>query len=121
MIGLMDEVLAEGFHYINKTMAPDGRGSSIEKWVRGGPFRAVVELSNALEEAVAEAQGVKGIYDVSTDDDVRLEWHQVFERDRDGQIFRITSKDENVTPEISAIGMRKTRAEDWQLPSMLEE
>ena len=47
--------------YMNETTLPDGRGGGINTWVPGAAFKAGFELQNSLNEAVAQAQGVKGI------------------------------------------------------------
>lgn len=119
MFGMLD-YMAEGFHYVNFSMVPDGRGGSREAWTLGGPFTAVLSLSNSLEQETAQAQGVKGVYSVQCDRTTRLSYHQVFQRDKDGKIFRITSKDEDETPGFSPLNLRRARAEDYDLPGELE-
>ena len=119
MFGMLD-YMAEGFHYVNRAMVPDGYGGSREAWTLGGPFTAVQTLSNSLEQETAEAQGVKGIYTMQCDRTTRLLYHQVFQRDKDKKIFRITSKDEDETPGFSPLNLRHARAEEYELPGELE-
>lgn len=102
--------------YINVAIVPDERGSNITTYTDGGKFQAAFELQNSLNEAVAMAQGVKGIYRVTTARDVRLEFHQIFRRLSDGKTFRVDSKDDSHTPETASLNMRVVRAEEWEVP-----
>lgn len=97
---------------------PDGRGgtSTVHTWEEGSGFIAGFELQNSLNEAVAQAQGVKGIYRVTTPRDVRLEYHRVFKRLSDGRLFRVESKDESSTPTSAGLDMRVVRADEWEMP-----
>lgn len=102
--------------FINAAIMDDGRGSNVTTYTQGGTFYAVFELQNSLNEAVAMAQGVKGVYRVTTERDVRLEFHQIFKRLSDNKTFRVDSKDDSHTPETAAINMRVVRAEEWEVP-----
>lgn len=102
--------------YMNEAIVDDGRGSQITTWTQGATFDAAFELTNSLNEAVAQAQGVKGIYRVTVSRDIRLEYHKAFMRLSDGKIFRVESKDDANTPETATINMRVVRADEWELP-----
>ena len=102
--------------YMNEAIVSDGRGSTITTWTQGAEFKAAFELQNSLNEAVAMAQGVKGIYRVTVPRSVRLEFHKVFKRLSDNKVFRVESKDDANTPETATIDMRVVRADEWELP-----
>ena len=102
--------------FINAAIVDDGRGSNITTYTEGGKFYAAFELQNSLNEAVAMAQGVKGVYRVTTERDVRLEFHQIFKRLSDNKTFRVDSKDDSHTPETANLNMRVVRAEEWEVP-----
>lgn len=102
--------------FINAAIVDDGRGSNVTTYTQGGTFYAAFELQNSLNEAVAMAQGVKGIYRVTTERDVRLEFHQIFKRLSDSKTFRVDSKDDSHTPETANLNMRVVRAEEWEVP-----
>lgn len=102
--------------YINTAIVPDGRASNITTYTEGSPFLAAFELQNSLDEQVAMAQGVKGIYRVTTERDVRLEFHQIFKRLEDGKFFRVESKDDSNTPQSATLDMRVVRADEWEMP-----
>lgn len=114
-MSLLQEALKECV-YINTAIVPDGRGSSITTYTEGSPFFAAFELQNSLNEAVAMAQGVKGIYRVTVSRDVRLEFHQIFKRLEDNKLFRVESKDDSNTPKSTALDMRVVRADEWEMP-----
>ena len=102
--------------FINAAIVDDGRGSNVTTYTQCGTFYAAFELQNSLNEAVAMAQGVKGIFRVTTERDVRLEFHQIFKRLSDNKTFRVDSKDDSHTPETANLNMRVVRAEEWEVP-----
>lgn len=102
--------------YVNAAIVSDRRGSTITTYTDGAEFMAAFELQNSLNEAVAMAQGVKGIFRVTVARSVRLEFHQIFRRLSDGKVFRVESKDDANTPETATINMRVVRADEWEVP-----
>lgn len=93
---------------------PDGRGGSYKTWEESTPFEAIVELQNSLEEETALAAGVTGVYDVTVEKENKLlVYHSVFKDIESGATYRITSKDENISPTISNLNLRKIRAQDY--------
>lgn len=102
--------------YMNKAIIPDGRGSQITTWTQGAEFDAAFELTNSLNEAVALAQGVKGIFRVTVLRGTRLDFHDVFKRLSDGKTFRVESKDDANTPPTASLNMRVVRADEWSIP-----
>lgn len=115
---LIQQFDAYGEHVIlNGSIENDGEGGFITVWSEGAHFNAAVMPDNSPEMKIAQAQGVKGIYTVTTDKPIRLPWHTVFRRVSDGQVFRITSKDETAAPRTSTIQTRIATAEEWELPA----
>lgn len=102
--------------FIDRISVSDGRGGIRYTYIEGAPFDAAIYLSNSLENATAEKQGVTGLYQVTVHKNVRFEYHNIFKRLKDGKTFRITSKDESSTPASSALDMRVVRAEEYTLP-----
>ena len=69
---------------------------------------ACSELSAAL------AEGVTGVYTVTTAKNVNLQFHDVFKRLSDGKVFRVkTDGDDKKTPKSAGLNMRQVRAEEW--------
>lgn len=107
---------------IDKTTVSDGRGGIETRWVDGAGFMAAVEKDSSIEMRVAEAQGVKSVYMVTTTNGVVLGYHDVFRREEDGKIFRITGDGVDTAPPDSASEIMKqisgiATAEEWDLPS----
>lgn len=103
--------------FMEKTRVPDGAGGFITTWAEGAKFSAAVVLDTSIEARIAEKQGVTGVYTITTEKNVVLEYHDVLKRLYDGKIFRVTSDgNDKATPEGSLIGMRQVTAEEWSLP-----
>lgn len=102
---------------LDKTTQNDGEGGVITVWTEGAHFFAAVMLDNSIEMRTAQAQGVQGNYTVTTEKNVRLPWHTVFRRIADGQVFRVTSKDEQAVPSGASFQTRIITAEEWELPT----
>lgn len=101
---------------IDKRTVSDGRGGTITEWAEGAAFQAAIVRDTAVEVRVAEAQGTKAIYIVTTAKIVNLQYHDVFRREEDGKIFRVTSDgDDNKTPASAGLNMRNVSAEEWTL------
>ena len=101
---------------LNRNIVSDGRGGTMVTWTPGATFNAAVILDDSPEMRVAQAQGVVGNYTVTFEKQMRLPWHTVFRREKDGQIFRVTSRDDAAPPSRSTIKTRITTAEEWVLP-----
>lgn len=101
--------------FIDKKHTDDGEGGYDVEWIEGARFGAAIVLDRSIRAQVAQSQGVTGVYTVTVSRDVRLGFHEVFKRLSDGKIFRVTSKDDDETPQSSAINARTFNAEEWQL------
>ena len=101
---------------LDKRTSPDGYGGTTTQWVDGAPIKAAVVLDNSIQAKVAEASGVTGLYTVTTSKVLNLQYHDVFRRERDGKIFRVTSDgDDEKTPNTGTLDMRQVSAEEWKL------
>jgi hypothetical protein len=59
---------------------------------------------------------VTSLYTVTTSRAIVLEYHDVFRRESDGKIFRVTSDgDDLYTPKSAGLDMRQVTAEEWVL------
>lgn len=101
---------------MEKRRVPDGRGGYIVEWEEGAPFDAAITYDTSVQGKIAAAQGVKDLITVTTSRALTLDYHDVFKRLEDGQIFRVTSRGENNrTPPSAGLDMRQVSAEEWQL------
>lgn len=103
---------------MDKHTTADGYGGYITTWTEGADFTAACVLNTSMEARVAEAQGVKALYTITTGRALNLQYHDVFKRVRDGKIFRVTSDgDDKYTPKSATLDMRQVSAEEWSIPN----
>ena len=103
---------------INKLIVDDGYGGYTTEWTDGAKFKGAIVLNNSMEARVAEQQGVTALYTVTTSKALNLQYHDVFRRESDSKIFRVTSDgDDKHTPASAALDMRQVSAEEWKLPN----
>lgn len=99
---------------MEKTRVPDGEGGWTTAWADGAPFEAAIVLDSSINARVAEAEGVTGVYTVTTDRNVELDFHDAFRRDSDGQVFRVTKVNDS-TPDVASFQFNQYQAEEWAL------
>lgn len=103
-------------HFIDKTTAPDGYGGVETVWKEGADFKAAIVLDSSMQARIAAQQGVTGLYTITTAKTINLQFHDVFRRDEDKKVFRVTSDgDDNHTPKSAGLNMRQVSAEEWVL------
>lgn len=114
-MSLLSEAM-ENCIIIDKQTAPDGYGGVITTWVDGAPFNAAIVLNNSMEARIGQQQGVTALYTITTEKTINLQYHDVFRREKDGKIFRVTSDgDDDHTPTSANLNMRQVSAEEWKL------
>lgn len=102
---------------LDKRRVSDGEGGFVTSWVEGAKFMAAITLNTSIEAQAAEKQGVTGIYKVMTDKSAMLDYHDVFRRQYDGKIFRVTSDGGGkVTPARATFQSSVATAEEYTLP-----
>lgn len=100
---------------MDKKTVPDGEGGIITEYVDGAQFPAAIVFDSSMEARIAEKQGVKSLYTVTTGKNVVMQYHDIFRRLEDGKVFRVTSDgDDKATPESSTLNMRQVTAEEFQ-------
>lgn len=115
-MSLLDEEM-EACTLLDKTTRPDGYGGYIVEYVTGAPFKAAIVFNSSIEARRAEKEGVTALYTVTTSKALNLQYHDVFQRDSDGKIFRVKSDgDDNRTPRLAGLDMRQVTAEEWEIP-----
>lgn len=98
---------------LNKMTTTDEYGGFVNEWVEGAPFTAAIVFDSSMEARMAEVQGVHSLYTVTTPRNVILQYHDVFRRQRDGKLFRVTSDgDDKYTPKSTSLDMRQVTAEE---------
>ena len=110
--------MAEDCRIMNHVRTDDAYGSYTETWTEGALFKATIIKNTTTEAQVAEKQGVSEMFTVVTGKDFLLDYHDVFKRVSDGQIFRVTSNGkDSEAPEASTVKIAKVTAEKWVIPN----
>ena len=101
---------------MNKVKVSDGEGGFKVKWQEGAGFDAAIVKDSSLEARIAEKEGLTNTYTVTTSSNASLEFHDVFKRVRDGQVFRVTSNGDDVRPpSVATFDFEQVSAEEWVL------
>lgn len=114
----MIEESMEDVCFMEKQRVPDGEGGFMPGgWTEGIVFRAAITFDTSMQARIADKQGVRSLYTVTTAKNARLEYHDVLKRLSDGKVFRITSDgDDKQTPARAVFGQYlQVTAEEWVL------
>ena len=116
-MSLLDSMM-ERCILLNHVRTDDAYGSYVDTWTDGASFDATIIKNSTTEAIIAEKQGITEIFTVVTKKSFLLDYHDVFRRESDGQIFRVTSigKDSEA-PDASTVKIAKVTAEKWVLPN----
>ena len=116
-MSLLSEAM-EQCHIYDKVLVEDGYGGYKQTYKKGVAFNCAITFDTSIEARRADKEGVSSLYTVTTPRSLTLQYHDVFERDRDKKIFRVTSDgDDKFTPSSASLDMRLVTAEEWELPS----
>ena len=99
---------------MEKTRVSDGEGGWLPSWAEGLEFEAAIVLESNINARIAEAEGVTGLYTVTTERNVQMDFHDAFKRLSDGQVFRVT-KVNDPTPTVATFQFNQYQAEEWSL------
>ena len=116
-MSLLSEAM-ESCNILTKSVVNDGYGGYTTSWVESAEFEAAIVFDTSIQARIAEAQNVSSRYTVTTKKNMHLEYHDVFRRNSDGKIFRVTSDgDDKYTPSSATLDMRQVTAEEFVLPT----
>ena len=108
------EDMMERCKLLERRRVEDGEGGFEEAWLPGPSFDAAVTLNDSAEERVAEQQGAKRTFTVTTKAEL-LGFGDRFKRDSDGQAFRVTSMGaDSKTPWMASFAFAQCTAEAVQ-------
>lgn len=112
------DVMKEPCTMLDKRTVPDGQGGFTQTWVDGATFSAAIVKDSSMQARAAEKQGVTEVYTVTVDKGTPLAFHDVFRRERDGAVFRVTSNiKDSQTPSVASFQIGQVTAERWELPA----
>ena len=101
---------------LEKRRVPDGEGGWVVSWVDGMSFYAAIVHDTTIQARVAEKEGMSSTFTVTTDTNMGLDFHDVFRRESDGDVFRVTSDSQDVkTPDRASFQFVQVTAEKWSL------
>ena len=101
----------------SKSTVPDGQGGVTVTWTEGDTFKAAIVKNSTAIERVAEKQGIKASYTVTTPVDVMLQFHDIFKRNSDGKLFIVTSSSvDSKPPQVASFSFNQVTAEEWEKP-----
>lgn len=101
---------------MEKKRVSDGAGGFTTQWWDGAEFTAAIVHDQTMQARIAEKEGVKSVYTVTTQRGTALEFHDVFRRQSDGAIFRVTSDGgDKQSPDFGTLDIGQVTAERWEL------
>lgn len=116
MSGALIEAFKVPCVVMEKRSVPDGEGGFTTQWTDGAEFMAAIVRNTTAEVRIAEQEGFTNAYTVTTSKNARLDFHDVFKRVSDGQVFRVTSNaDDMQTPSVASFSFWQVSAEEWRL------
>ncbi len=119
-MSLLDEAM-DDCTMLDAYTVNDGYGV-VKKFRDGAPFKCATTLDTSTEARLAQQQGVKNLYTATTNRSINLQFHDVFRRNRDNKIFRVTSDgDDKKTPVSAGLDMRVVSCEEYVLPANSKE
>lgn len=101
---------------LERKRQPDGEGGYVSEWSETEHFEASIVLETSVEAEIAQQMGSKAHYRVTLPRGVVMDFHDVFMRIEDKQIFRVTTKSlDTQTPERATFSFSVVKAEEWVL------
>lgn len=100
---------------LTKTTESDGQGGVMTTWGTGNTFKAAIVKMDSNVERIAEKQGVKASYKITTSINTALKFHDIFKRDSDGKKFIVISNStDSKPPEFASFKFNQVTAEEFE-------
>ena len=101
---------------IRRVRHDDEQGGYDYQYEDGVAFDAAIVKDRTLAARVAEKEGVTEVYTVTTPAGVGLDFHELFRRNSDGAVFRVTSSaQDSKPPKAASFSFEQVTAERWTL------
>lgn len=101
---------------MNRTRVDDEYGGYTDSWTEGASFKASIIKNATTEALIAERQGIKELFTIVVQKGFKLDFHDVFKRVSDQEVFRVTSRVvDSEAPARSTVKIAKVTAEKWEL------
>lgn len=112
------EAMMDDCTLLEKKRQDDGEGGWITTWEDGAKFRAAITLDTSMQARVAESQGVRSLFTVTTSKGIMLEFHDVIRNEKTGEYFRVTSEGKDKqSPHVASFDLAQVTAEKWNMPA----
>lgn len=98
--------------FVEKKIIPDEFGGYTESYTEGAEFKGAVTTTNSTIMRIAEQQGVKSLYTVTTTKNVPLKFNDVIYSEETNGYYQITS-DEMETPRSAGLDIRQFSAKKF--------
>ena len=106
----------EDFIILDKTTVSDGYGGVKTVYVDGAPIKASLSFDGSTEARVASVEGAKDRFQIYTQKNVVLRFHDVVKRVKNNKVYRVTTNgDDYATPEMAALDARVVNAEEYEV------
>lgn len=116
---LVDEMM-EPCVMLDRQTASNGMGGYTQTYTDGAMFEAAILKDSTTNARIAEKNGFTESYTVYVyKGSIALDFHDVFRRERDGLVFRVTGNANDSRPPASAtdpMQLATVPAERWVLP-----
>lgn len=107
----------EEFVFVEKRKQSDEMGGFINEYVETVQFRAGINTDQSMEARLAEQQGVKSIYTITTNKDCMLDYGDIIKRKRGNNYYKITSNGgDMISPMVSQMDIIQVTAENFTIP-----
>lgn len=100
------------------TASSDGKGGRTTTWTDGDTFSAATVLNKSSQAIEGEKRQTARTYTITIPRTLTLNYHDVFVRVSDGQVFRVTAPSEDTkAPPGAGFAFAQATAEEWRLPT----
>ena len=114
-MSLIDEAMT-GCVMLVRSSEPDGQGGEKTVWKDGEAFSAAIGADSPSVVISAERETLKRAVTVTTYLPKLLKFGEVFRREEDGAVFRVTSDSGDMKiPALASFQIAQCRAERWEL------
>lgn len=101
---------------LDKQTVSDGQGGFTTEYSESNSFKATIIKNSSIQTRIAEKQGITSLYTVTIPNDIKLEFHDIFKRNRDNKVFRVTSDyTDSKPPKSASFNFNQVTAEEWSL------
>lgn len=102
---------------MDKKSVSDGMGGFGYEYTEGATFKGLISTVNTMERVLAEQQGATGVYRLTIDSSVAIEYNDVVKRKSDGQHFRMTTFPDDVkAPSLAGVQIKQCICERFTIP-----